>query len=172
MLAPELAPARSQPGSGRTVALAVIDERPELALGRRTTAFGGAAEISTEQDVAEVIRMTLAEGLRRRGFTIVPSAREADIVLRMELRLLEQFATAAGIMSIGTQTRAAMKADVVKKSDPARIQLFDKIYRAESMHDSVFSPPARVNARMINKTLSALVNEVLEDEELISFLAG
>lgn len=86
--APEVFVAATQDGQGEEVGLRVIDERPSKSLGHRGNFHGKAAEITTQQDIAQVFEAQIAAGLAKRGFKVVPYS-ASGTKLSIEVRALE-----------------------------------------------------------------------------------
>lgn len=150
-------------GKGQKIILSVVDERDTKSLGHRGGAFGKGAEISTEQDVADIIYKELSDGLVNYNFVPV-SEEEAPMSMKAELRLLE-YSTSTGFWTGGVHTKSAMKVICSKGAEE-----FEEIYRVENEKRVVFVPGADKNTQMINEMLSEILNKVLNDEKLIDFL--
>lgn len=155
----------SDVGRGREVAVRVTDERPTRELGRRGTAYGPAAAITSEQDLAEVIHGEVVRGLQRHGFTVVPYGADRERVLNVELRHLE-YSTSQGFWTGGVHVNGAMKA-----IGDAGGQRYEQFYRSDHERRAMVVPTADKNERILNEGLGELIGDMLNDEELMRFLA-
>jgi uncharacterized lipoprotein YajG len=108
MLRPDLNLARTDLGRGTTVALKVVDERPDKTLGHRGAGMKG-AKITTDQDVAEVFRDKIVEGLQTYNFDPVTASGNTPKSLTVEIRLIE-YSTSQGFATIAIHTKTALKA--------------------------------------------------------------
>ena len=72
VLQPQLAIAGSDVGKAKQISLKVVDDRLKKSLGHRGSAYGPAAEITSDQDIAEVIEGKISDGLRANGFRVLP----------------------------------------------------------------------------------------------------
>ena len=88
VLKPALPLSRTDLGRGIAVALKVVDERPDQTLGHRGAGMKG-AKITTAQDVAEVFREKIVEGLTTYHFDPVPSTASISKSLTIEIRLID-----------------------------------------------------------------------------------
>src|SRR5215813_6014015 len=73
-LRPQVTVASSSIGAGKTLALSVADERTKGVIGRRGVGGGMGGSITTDQDVAALVRTQLADGLQRNGFAVTAAA--------------------------------------------------------------------------------------------------
>ena len=69
-LDPHVSVMQTNEGSGVTVAVEVIDERPSKSLGRRGTAFGAAAEITSAKELAVIVHEEIVNALKLKGFSV------------------------------------------------------------------------------------------------------
>jgi len=170
---PQVKTAPSNAGGGRTVSLSVIDERPEITIGYRQGAIGRTAGIiRTEQDLPAVVRAAIADGLSRMQFQVVPVGQPADASLKVELRQLE-YQSASGVLTKGALARSALKATGVRRPGAeGRAYLFERLYRAENEMQSLLPPTASDNRELLNAILETTIQQLLDDQELIGFLAG
>ena len=154
--------AASPVGNGKTVSLIVKDERADQALGRRGTAYGAAAAISTTDKLDEVVRDKCMAGLKQLGFQIDPSS---DRKLQVELRLLN-YGTSTGFWSGGIETKGAIKVLITYGTDK-----FEKNYNAEAEERVMVVPTAEHNAELINQILDLTLMKVFANPEFRSFMA-
>lgn len=87
ILNPQIDIPQSNPGSQETVYLKVLDERPEKNFGRYIYAVSG--QVKNDQDVAEILRGTISEGLIKKGFRVEATTNQSPNKLRVEIRNIE-----------------------------------------------------------------------------------
>jgi len=163
-LAPTVSIASSNVGRGTSVGVRVVDERPKKALGHRGAAYGAAAEITTKDDLAEVVRVEIEKGLKGKSFGLAQFSQDYPVRLSVEVRLLE-YATSTGFWSGGIHTRGALKAIATKNG-----RGYEKLYRVEDEDRVIVVPTADRNEHLINEALSKLIGELFNDQELFTFL--
>ncbi|MDB5770600.1 MAG: hypothetical protein JWM42_974 [Burkholderia sp.] len=165
-LTPTITVASSNEGKNVAVGVRVVDERPSKSLGRRGTAYGAAAEITANQDLADVVEKQVVEGLRRKGFKPVAFSATNEPRLSVEVRLLE-YSTSQGFWTGGVHVKGALKAAATRSTGN-----YERLYRSEKEERIMVVPTAESNEKLINTALSELLNQVLEDANLFKFLAG
>jgi uncharacterized lipoprotein len=164
-LRPAVVVAEANVGGDVEVAVKVVDERPEQSLGHRGTAFGKAAEITTDQDVAGIFHEQVVEGLKKKGFSPVVYAEDFPRRLKVEVRLIS-YSTSTGLWTGGVHTKAAIKA-VASNNE----KTYEKLYRAENEVRKAFVPSAKTNIRLINEIVSQVLQKLFQDQDLMAFLA-
>lgn len=164
-LSPTLSVTSSAIGAGRDISLKVDDERPSTSLGHRGTAYGAAAEITTDQDLAALIRNKVAEGLTNEGYHVVNVGEGHGMQLGLQLRELK-YTTSTGFWTGGIQVDGALKARV---SDGNGI--YEKLYRSDKKKRVIVVPTAGKNQEWLNSALSDLLRQVFDDPAMSSFLA-
>lgn len=156
----------SEVGAGVTVAVKVTDERATKSLGRRGTAYGAAAEITSAQDVAVVVQGSIVDALRKKGFASSDYNASSPTRLVIEIRFLD-YSTSQGFWTGGVQVQAALKATAHNAG-----KTFDKMYRSEKEERVVVVPTAATNEAWINERLTDVLNQLVNDTELLNFLAN
>lgn len=163
-LNPNVVVPKSAVGAGVTVALKVVDERPNTSLGHRGTAYGAAAEITTSQDMAQLIQEKIRKGLEDRGYKVVAGGSSADRQLSFELRDLT-YSTSTGFWTGGVEIAGALK--TVGRSGSSN---YEQLYRVSDKQRVVVVPTADTNAAWMNTALSELLQKVFSDTALDHFL--
>ena len=167
-LAPKINVATSNEGKNIAIGIRVVDERPSKSLGRLTSAYGSAAEITSTEDLDKVIKAQLIDALQKKGFNPVEFSATKEPRLTIEIRLLE-YSTSNGIGSDGVYVKGALKASAIRASDN-----YEHLYRSENLEHVIWAPmaTAEFNEKLINSALTELLNQVFIDKELFKFLAG
>ncbi|HUR44484.1 MAG TPA: YajG family lipoprotein [Candidatus Saccharimonadales bacterium] len=153
-------------GNGARVVVRVVDSRASTRIGYRGM-DSKLGEITSEQDVAALVRKQIVSGLNAKGFT----AREFDgqpssRLLRVEVNALE-YTTAMDYLKGSIQTRAAFQV-YFRKGD----SLFAHLYQSEVKAPSFEAPGAKKNDALINQALNETLEKVLEDDGLLQFMAA
>lgn len=164
-LAPTVSVVESTQGNGMTVAVRVLDERPSKSLGRRGTAYGAAAEITSVQEVAVVVQQQVVDGLKKKGFSTADFAPNQARSLTVEVRFLD-YSTSQGFWTGGVNIRGALK--VVAQRDG---QTYEQLYRSDKEERVVVVPTAKTNEQWINTALSEVLQQLFNDQGLMTFLA-
>ena len=165
-LSPMMSLSSSDLGKGKEVLVSVVDERPKQIIGHRGTAYGAAAEITSNQDVPGVIREKVSAGLSSKGFRVVSGAGQAPTSMKVEIRLIE-YTTSTGFWTGGIHTRAAFKG-ICKNGR----QEYENIYRQENEERVVVVPTAETNEEWINRAVGQALEKIFRDDQLLGCLAG
>lgn len=165
-LAPTASFTSSSVGAGKELVLIVIDERPKQIIGHRGTTYGAAAEITSSQDVAAVVREKLKTGLVSNGFHVVTVLPKTSPSLKVEIRLIE-YTTSTGLWTGGIHTRAAFKG-ICRNGD----REYENIYRQENEERVVVVPTAEANEEWINRVVGQALEKIFLDGQLLGCLAA
>jgi uncharacterized lipoprotein YajG len=163
-LDPTLHVAPSAIGAGQPVRVMVVDERPRKMIGRRGTGISGGT-ITIDQDLSEVIRQELEEGLMQYNFAMATGDERDPRTMKVEIRAFE-YELVMGFFTGSAQTTAALK--VIGRNSN---ETYEKLYRAEHKRGTFFVPTGAKTNRMLDETLTELLGKVLRDQELFRFLA-
>lgn len=151
-------------GQGISVAVKVVDKRPSQTIGYRGLDSKN-AQITTEQDVTKLFQQKILEGLARKGFQATAYAGQPAPLLNVEIRQIE-YTTDMDFWKGTVQAKAALRAICSKNG-----VTFDRTYLSEKKKTAVEAPRAETNERLINNTISEVVQRLFEDDQLVSFLA-
>lgn len=171
VLEPTLNVAPSDLGKGHTVAVYVVDERVSTEIGRRGTGAMRGAAITATNDMVSVFRDAIVQNMEKLGFdamaiqTFEESTSE-PMVLRVDIRAVN-YETSMGFWTGGVHVRGALKTTA---TDTQSLRTYEQLYRVDDEERVVVVPGADSNAQMINTAISALLQKLFDDVELIKFL--
>lgn len=171
VLEPSLEVAPSDLGKGHTVAVYVVDERVSTELGRRGTGAMRGAAITSTNDMVSVFRDAIVQNMEKLGFdaTAIQTFEESTsepMVLRVDIRAVN-YETSMGFWTGGVHVRGALKTTA---TDTQSLRTYEQLYRVDDEERVVVVPGADSNAQMINTAISALLQKLFDDVELIKFL--
>ncbi len=159
---PALSPA--DVGGDRSLNLLVRDLRPQAEFGRPRQAADGESVIYTEQDVAGVVAAALDRGLQAKGFRPRQTAELDRRGVQVDLKVLQR-------QLEGSQFVAEALLELVAVNESGRPgRRFEAQYRARQSEWRPLDGPL-VSERVINGALNRALNQLLEDEKLLDFLA-
>ena len=164
-LKPEPKVTASGIGNGTRVALKVLDIRPSKIIGYRGM-DSKLAKITSTQDLVEIVREKISEGLAKKGFQIVPHNEQAQRILKVEIRAVE-YSTDSEFWKGTAKAKAALQA--FSKND---YQTFDQVYVAQKEEAASEAPRAKTNERLINGAIAEAMQRLLEDQKLVYFLTN
>ncbi len=122
------------------------------------------AEITSTQEIAEIVQRELKSGLEKKGFAVVDFAPSTDPKLTVEVRLLE-YSTSTGFWTGGVHIKGSLKAVAMRTG-----QTYEKMYRSEKEERVVVVPTAETNEKWINDALSEVLRQLFDDTGLMRFL--
>ena len=157
--------AESNVGKGVVVAVRVVDERPDQAIGKRG-AGGVGADIVPSNQIEVAVQELLVSSLKKRGFSVVDSNVSAQAKLGVEVRFL-QYSVSQGLWSGGINIKVAIKATASNGG-----QIYEQLYRNDKEERVQFIPAAQTNENWINESLSKCIQDLLDDTALTEALAG
>lgn len=161
---PDVSVIESAAGLGKVVALKVIDTRADKSLGYRTTRSDKDSAIITNQDVAKVVEQKIYAALRKNSFDVT-TLDNGPRALKVEIRNLE-YSVPTGSWTGGIRILATLNA-VVKNGDTT----YENLYQITNNERVVIKPDREKNEALINKTLSDVLQRLLQDQNLIALLA-
>ena len=148
----------SHMGNGKAVVLQVIDARP--------TNSDSSAQIQSSQNVAQIFKDQLSQGLQNAGFTLVSMQTDKPIN-HLSLKILSiDYRTMKGV---GTTNNEVFVSAQIKSLTPAG--LYTRTFNASNYSDSYFDPMAADPSDAVNKAVSQLLNTILTDQKLMQSLA-
>lgn len=156
--------ALSDDGRGAEVAVEVLDRRMTTTLGHRGMDSQDAA-ITSKQNIAVLVRDALMAGFARKGFKVRAHEGGAGRVLTVELTKLE-YTTDMDFWKGVVMTEAVLSARSVKSG--VRFQQF---YTGQRKETTVEAPRAKTNERLLNEAITGATKNLLEDPNLLRFLA-
>lgn len=165
-LTPLLYVAEVNVGDGAEVSLRVVDERTQKTLGHRGSAFMKGAKITTDQDIAGLFNEQILQALKAKGFTPVAYSDGHHLQLRVDIRDLEYY-TSTGFWTGGVHARAAIKVTATNTA-----KTYEKVYVSEDEKRVVFVPGAGANEEQLSATISGVLQKMIADQDLLSFLAN
>ena len=159
---PELKPAQASPGeTGTTFQLIVQDLRDSNVLGERATDENETAPIKSEEDLSERIASKLAAAFTEAGFEIDETANKQLVVNIIELAYQGYGETRVSEVEVSSEIHATA---VTENGN------FSKQYKAKHRKEVLKAPGSATNEELINDVFAAVVQRVLDDTELLTYL--
>jgi uncharacterized lipoprotein YajG len=167
-LQPHVQDVDTNDGHGLPVTILVKDERPTQDFGHR--GFGGddVATITSDSDVAVVVKQALDQALANRGFKVVGRGNTADrtLTVRVRVRALK-IQLHKGTWGARQEANAAAGVTVEKNG-----LTYENFYRVDSDRSKRLTATTEQNSDYINMTLSKLIEKITNDKKLIVFMAS
>ncbi len=152
-------------GRDRPLQINVVDERPKSTLGTRGVR-GVGAELTVEGDLVAIVRASISDGLKRKGFAPQTERTGDARELRVEIRNLDYTVT-QGFWSGSLRTDCVFKAICIRGSS----RPYEQLYRGEVQDDIMAVQTDEENIRYVNDAVSRALNALLQDHQLSACLA-
>lgn len=165
-LQPQVQYVDSNDGHGLAIAIVVKDERSTQDLGHRGNGVASAATITSDSDIAGVVKQYLAEGFVHRGFKVVGVADESTEIITVRVRSLKT-ELHQGFWTGHQEANGAAQVTVTKGG-----RTYENFYRVDSKQSKFWVPTAGQNSEYINGALSNLIGKIINDEKLVSFMTS
>jgi uncharacterized lipoprotein len=164
-IAPVLNPQISDIGQGRLLSIRVLDGRDSNIIGNRGVGGNIGGTISTLDGIDAQVLSTLQNAFRAKGFKIQESRRTDVPHLSVEVRGLK-YGWQSGFFSNTLKVECIVKASATNSTKD-----FDRVFRSEKADDTNWTPTAEYNEKLVNDILSETLAKVVNDGDLLNFLA-
>ena len=165
VLSPHLHVAGSSIGAGQTLAVDVLDERPQTAIGQRNLLGLPSGTISIDSGFVEILRQQIINGLKAHGFLPQEKNPYAYRSLLIQVRVMD-YEMILGPLNNSIQTRVWLKA--ICKNGGLTMQ---KFYMQEDDRAILIAPTAERNSEFVNATVANVLQKMLNDQLLLKFLS-
>lgn len=153
------------PGKNAALYLQIIDERDDKIIGTRGGVYPETSLIRAAEPLTETLRTNVTRSLRQLGYVTV-DADDAPTFLNLHIDELSYQPKDGAMVSevrITARLRAVAMRDEVTHTSR---------YQSSVTHNQPVSPTARRNERWLNEILARTLERMLNDEQLLAFLAG
>ncbi len=147
-------------GNGKTVALQVIDERPQT-----LEAQYKAAKIDSSQNVTELVTNQVTHALTQYGFTPISDVGSSNDQLTVKI-LKINYLFAKSYVAANAETDVAVKVEAKNKTGT-----YTRVYRANSYSNQYLSVDSVDPSEQVNEAFNKVLNNLLNDQTLMQFLA-
>jgi len=159
---PEVTAPSATAGNGTAVALDVVDARGNPVIGHRGGVYSKTATISTTDDMTATVRRRLSAALENAGYRVVGAG--SAPVLHVEIAGLD-YSVNKQEVSREVTTVARINA-VFRKGN----KTYNNTYTVTRHKKMLFAPGEDENAKLINATLAAALQRLLDDNELLGLI--
>lgn len=159
---PLIAVPPSAVGQGRTVSVAVADDRTSTAIGSRGGVYRESSRIEPANDVGEAIRRQLESGMAQQGWKVV--GLDAGTVLRVHIEQLA-YIVPEGAVATGADIKVALRVEALRGE-----RRLETTYRSATTRRFPVAPTASQNEAWINETLSETLQRFFDDAKMRAFL--
>lgn len=151
-------------GGGRTLALEVIDERPQPHFGTLGGVYAGTAHIRPTGDIAPPIREALASALGAAGFQVQPRGAPGEISMVVAVEEVSYHGSGSPRIN-KIETLAAISLDARGPKGE-----YNGRSKVKQTKDVILTPTQADNQQLVNDAISNALERLLARQELIDYL--
>lgn len=151
-------------GDGKKIALDIADNRSTAVIGTRGGVYADTSEITTDADVRTPMREELVSALQAMGYRVVQAGEPADAALSV---IIDTIKYSTIDKTVGKSVEIAAIVRVISKVGNRE---YTGRYRSKRTTDVLKAPDATENEKMINAAVSQVLERVLTDSELHTFM--
>jgi uncharacterized lipoprotein YajG len=163
--APQLEARQTDIGQGKVVGLEVADIRPNKQAGIVGDPKDKFINVTAEDGSPSAIYKEAADTLTKMGFKVEPATDTSERVLRLEVREL-QYESLKRPFTF--DSKASVLVGAVVKNGGDR---YERTYQTEETSTTGGPPSQSEISKTVNRLLSASLNDVLADKQLMAILA-
>ena len=152
-------------GQGRTLALEVVDSRPNAIIGKRGGVYPETSSISTTGDITPNIWRAVSAVLSDYQFSVVEGDADGSLKMKVVIESIDYVAS-GGSRVTGVTTSAVVGVVCVNGT-----REFTGRYRGNTSRDIFITPDTEDNQKLINETLAKVLDRVVSDEKLLEFIS-
>jgi uncharacterized lipoprotein YajG len=163
--APKLEARQTDVGEGTVLGLEVADIRADKKVGIVGDPKMKFITVTAEDDSPSAVYKEAANALTKLGFKVEPASDATDRVLRLELREL-QYESIKQPFTFDSKAKVLVGAVARNGGDR-----YERTYETEETSTTGAPPSQSEISQTINRLLSASLNDVLADKQLMAILA-
>ncbi len=164
-IAPQLAPADSNIGAGRSVRVVVEDRRESPVIGHRGGVYADTSNITAANDIGQALARAAEQKLRSMGFAVVSGFAPADSELRVVVDTLSYQHPDKAAVGYDVELLSVLGAEVQRSE-----QRYEGRYRVKTSRHFFNSPSAPHNEKLINEVLAETLERLFADAKLQAFM--
>ena len=149
-----------------TIGLDVVDARSSNIIGQRGGVYKETSNISTDDNMTSNLERRLAKALNDFGFHVVDKGKEAVAILTVRIMNINYIYHSDKVLN-NIETRAEIQA-VCRMGDKE----YTGLYKSTRKKDVLKTPDEEGNSKIVNEVIAVVLQQMLKDNDLISFLDG
>jgi uncharacterized lipoprotein len=149
-----------------TLGLNVIDSRNSPVLGQRGGVYKDTSDISTSENMTRNLHRQITVTLKGLGYNVANKGEPSDADLAVSVTDMKYIAHSEKLLN-KIEIRAGIKVSCRKNGKE-----FTGDYSATRKKDYVKLPSIEENEKIVNEAMAIILQSMLQDQDLISFLQG
>lgn len=148
------------------LALNVVDSRKSPVIGQRGGVYKDTSDISTSENMTGNLHRQLTTALKHLGYEVAGKNEASDADLTVTINNMKYTASSEKLLN-KIEIRVAIHALITKDG-----KQFNGDYSATRKKDYVKLPGIEENAKIVNEALATVLQSMLQDKDLVSFIQG
>lgn len=170
-LVPDISVVESNQGKGKMITVNVIDKRPNNVVGYRSSStVSNGGEITLSQSLQKLVLYESIKGLMKKGFNPLVAKPDDSSVLTVDIQEFRYY-TSTSQWTGGVHTRATLKASVTIHNANMGKRFYENVYTVNNEKRNIVVTTAAQNEKLINEMLNDIMKKLLDDNQLIEFMA-
>lgn len=146
--------------------LNVVDARKSPVIGQRGGVYKDTSDISTSENMTGNLHRQLTAALKRLGYEVAGKNEASDADLTVTINNMKYTANSEKLLN-KIEIRVAIHALITKNG-----KQFNGDYSATRKKDYVKLPDMEENSKIVNEALAVVLQSMLQDKDLVSFVQG
>lgn len=146
--------------------LNVVDSRSSQVIGQRGGVYKDTSDISTSENMTGNLQRQISAALKRLGYEVTGKGETPDAVLTVKINNMEYTASSEKLLN-KIEIKVAVHALITRNGKE-----FNGDYSATRKKDYVKVPSIDENEKIVNETLAVVLQSMLQDRDLVSFIQG
>jgi uncharacterized lipoprotein len=150
-----------------SISIAVVDTRSSTIIGQRGGVYAETSNLSTDDNMTTTLEHKVGTALSELGYVVAKKGEAADATLTVKIINIHYAANTEKKVLQSIETKLEIQA-VCKKNDKE----FTGSYSATRKKDLITVPGAQENEQLINEAFTVVLENMLKDKDLITFIDG
>ena len=146
------------------LALNVIDARSSPVIGQRGGVYKDTSDISTSENMTGDLQRQISAALKRMGYEVTGKGESSDADLTVRISNMKYTASSEKLLN-KIEIKVAIHAVINKNGKE-----FNGDYSATRKKDYVKLPGIDENEKIVNEALAVVLQSMLQDKDLLSFI--
>lgn len=150
-----------------TISIDVVDTRSSAIFGQRGGVYAETSNLSTDNNMTATLERKIGTAFSELGYVVAKKGAAADASLTVRVINIHYTATTDKKVLQSVETKLELQA-VCKKHDKE----FTGSYSATRKKDYIKVPSEQENEELVNAVFSVVLESMMKDKDLISFIDG
>lgn len=149
------------------ISVEAVDVRSSPIIGQRGGVYAETSNISTDKNMTATLEKNIGRAFSELGYKVVQKGEPADAAFTLKVTAVHYATRTEKKVLKNIETRVEMQA-VCRKQD----REFTGSYNATRKKDLIKVPSEQENEQLVNEVFAVVLNSMLQDKDLLSFIDG